>query len=137
MSTQNSSSASEEMCIALVNLIWKIVALIKPEQKFDAILICCFFLSLKSNFFFSSYHINWCKMSALTFLFSFPYSRHFVETSQNAQKTTSVITLKSVRDFATLELFSNLNISEVLPHSANDSHSLPFFILRRKESLVL
>lgn len=103
---------------------WKRVAFTKPEPKFDAIPICrfytslllcgygCFCLSMKSDSssFLLHDHIIRCKISALMFPFPPPVAS-LCRVLSNAQ-TTLIIALKSVRDFTTLELFSNLTFQK-------------------------
>lgn len=118
---------------------WKIVALTKPEPKFDAIPICrftpqfyylvwlwtlIFICGVKLYFFLLLYHINQCKISATCFHFLSP-SRHFVESSQMHKQHWSL----PLNPWGTLQHlnFFKSNISEVLPHSANDFDCLFFF----------
>lgn len=80
---------------------------------------------------FSLYHINQCKISALILFLNFlsPFSSHFVESFSNAQKKkkTSIVTLKSVRDLTTLELFSILTFQKFYLTRLMTFHCLFFF----------
>lgn len=81
--------------------------------------------------FFSLYHINQCKISALILFLNFlspPFqSLCWVLLKCTKKKKTSIITLKSVRDLTTLELFSILTFQKFYLTWLMTFHCLLFY----------